>query len=272
MKNILGIIGSPRKLGNSEIMIKEISRNIALPHNLQLVRLSDFNLLPCKACYQCLFNNKECVLDDEFNNLLNLIKNSDALIVAAPTYFLSANSSLKRFIDRGITFYANLDKLWGKPAIGIGIAGMKGKEGYTLLDIQNFLSILFADIKKIEMIFGALPGEIFLNNKNKKTAGHLAASLFTTMPEKKEPHYCPLCGGDTFRFTGKNQVICMLCSNSGTMAIENSLPVFKINKSSHNLFLSKDDALKHLNWVMGMKEKFNRKKTELKKITAIYKD
>jgi len=272
MKNILGIIGSPRKLGNSEIMIKEISRNIALPHNLQLVRMPDFNIMPCKACYQCLFNKKKCVLDDEFNNMLNLIKNSDALIVAAPTYFLSANSSLKRFIDRGLAFYAHLDKLWGKPAIGIGIAGMKGKEGYTLLDIQNFLSILFADIKKTEMIFGALPGEIFLNNKNKKTAARLAADLFAAAPEKKDPRCCPLCGGDTFRFTGKNQVVCMLCSNSGTMVIENSLPVFKINKSSHNLFLSKGDALKHLNWVMGMKESFNKKKTKLKKITGTYKD
>jgi multimeric flavodoxin WrbA len=43
MKKILGIIGSPRKMGCSEIMIKEISRNISEPHELVLLRLTDFN-------------------------------------------------------------------------------------------------------------------------------------------------------------------------------------------------------------------------------------
>ncbi|HIJ57191.1 MAG TPA: flavodoxin family protein, partial [Deltaproteobacteria bacterium] len=40
MKKILGIIGSPRRLGNSEIMVKEIGRHIPIPHELKLIRLS----------------------------------------------------------------------------------------------------------------------------------------------------------------------------------------------------------------------------------------
>jgi len=38
MKKILGIIGSPRRLGNSEIVIKEISANLTEPHELKLIR------------------------------------------------------------------------------------------------------------------------------------------------------------------------------------------------------------------------------------------
>jgi hypothetical protein len=49
MKNILGIIGSPRKLGNCEIMVKEISRQISTPHELKLLRLQDFKILPCSS-------------------------------------------------------------------------------------------------------------------------------------------------------------------------------------------------------------------------------
>lgn len=112
MKKILGIIGSPRKLGNSEIMIKEISRHITLPHQLNLVRLSDFNILPCRGCYQCLFKEERCILDDELPTVLNAIIEADALIVATPTYFLSANSSLKRLMDRGLAFYAHGEALW----------------------------------------------------------------------------------------------------------------------------------------------------------------
>lgn len=70
MKKILGIIGSPRKLGNCEIMVKEISRQISIPHELNLLRLQDFNILPCRGCYTCLLKNGQCVLDDHLNLLL----------------------------------------------------------------------------------------------------------------------------------------------------------------------------------------------------------
>jgi multimeric flavodoxin WrbA len=55
MKKVLGIIGSPRKMGNSEIMIKEISRNIADPHELTLLRLADFNIGACCAAIKALW-------------------------------------------------------------------------------------------------------------------------------------------------------------------------------------------------------------------------
>jgi len=43
MKKVLGIIASPRRLGNCEIMVKEISGHIPEPHELNLLRLSDFD-------------------------------------------------------------------------------------------------------------------------------------------------------------------------------------------------------------------------------------
>ena len=58
MKNVLGIIASPRRMGNSEILVKEISSNIPEPHRLNLLRLSDFNIKPCRACYLCLFKKE----------------------------------------------------------------------------------------------------------------------------------------------------------------------------------------------------------------------
>ena len=88
MKKILGIIGSPRKLGNCEIMVKEISRQITTPHQLSLIRLIDFEILPCKGCYACLFKEKKCVQDDDLNTILDSIVKADALIVSTPTYFL----------------------------------------------------------------------------------------------------------------------------------------------------------------------------------------
>ena len=270
MKNVLGILGSPRRLGNCEIMVKEISRNIDEPHVLKLLRLSDFNLLPCRGCYQCLFDKAGCPQADDFYTVLSEIIQADALILAAPTYFLGANGCLKLFLDRGLAFYAHAETLWGKPSVGIGIAGIEGREGHTLLGIENFLKIMLSEIKLCKIVYGALPGEVFLNRKNKKAVIELALALFGSPVEKRTPN-CPLCGGDTFRFISRDKVRCMLCSNSGSMSIQAGTPVFEIEKSGHELFLTKQGVLKHREWLKGMKERFIAQKNELREITGPYR-
>lgn len=269
MKQILAIIGSPRKLGNCEIMAKEISNQIDVPHELKLLRLHDFNILPCRGCYHCLYRTEYCVLGDDLNTVIQAMVDAEAYIVSAPTYFLGINASLKLFLDRGISFYAHIENLWGKPAIGVAIAGIEGKEGYSRLVIQSFLKMIFADDKNTKVVYGALPGEVFLNKENKEAAGELATALFEPKIEKTGP-YCPQCGGDTFRFLNNHRIRCMLCSNSGIISMASGSPTFEITKSRHDFFSSKEDALKHKEWLLGMKSRFIEHKKALKEITLPY--
>jgi len=269
MKKILAIIGSPRKLGNCEIMAKEISNQLSIPHDLNLLRLQDFKLLPCRGCYQCLFTKENCVLEDDLHTVIQAMLDADAYIVSAPTYFLGINASLKTFLDRGISFYAHLEKLWGKPAVGVAIAGIEGKEGYSRLVIQSFLKMIFAEDKNTKVVYGALPGEVFLNKENKQAAGELASALFGVGVEKRGP-CCPQCGGDTFRFLDNNRVRCMLCSNSGIITMPSGFTTIEIDKSRHDFFASKEDSLKHKEWLLGMKSRFTQNKKTLKEITLPY--
>jgi multimeric flavodoxin WrbA len=269
MKKILAIIGSPRKLGNCEIMAKEISNQLTFPHELNLLRLQDFKLLPCRGCYKCLFTKETCVLDDDLNTVIQAMLDADAYIVSAPTYFLGINASLKTFLDRGLSFYTHVESLWGKPAVGVAIAGIEGKEGYSRLIIQSFLKMIFADDKNTKVVYGALPGEVFLNKRNTQAAEELASALFGNRVKEAGP-CCPQCGGDTFRFMGHNRVRCMLCSNSGAITMSSGSPTFDINKSRHDFFSSKEDALKHKEWLLGMKSRFTKNKKTLKEITLPY--
>jgi multimeric flavodoxin WrbA len=269
MKNVLGMICSPRRLGNCEIMVKEISRQMKVPHALKLIRLHDINILPCKGCYHCLFDNGQCVLDDDFLKALSAVVEADALIVAVPTYFLSANSMLKRFLDRCLAAYAHIDNLWGKPAVGIGVAGINGKEGMTQLCIESFLKFLLFNNKRSVIINGALPGEIFMNDDNKSVARDLAEALFEPVKEKESPG-CPLCRGETFRFMGDTEVMCMVCSNKGKVTYDNGKPVFHIEKNEPGMFLTKEEAKVHKEWLLGMKDRFIENKKVLKKITIDY--
>jgi len=269
MKKILGIIGSPRKLGNSEIMVKEISRHISVPHELHLLRLQDFKILPCRGCYHCLFKTEGCVLKDDLNAVLKALLDADALIVSAPTYFLGLNASVKCFLDRGLSFYSHIEKLWGKPAVGVVTTGIRGKEGYSLLGIQSFLKLIFADEKDSRVVYGALPGEVFMDEENTRTAKELASALFGPPAEKKGP-CCPQCAGDTFRFMDNNTVRCMLCSNSGKMRVADGHPAFEMGQSDHEFFSSKEAVLNHKQWLLGMKSRFIEQKKALKEITRQY--
>jgi len=270
MKKVLGIVGSPRNLGNCEIMVKEISRQIPVTHDLGLLRLSDFNILPCRGCYRCLPEGKQCVLKDDLNTVLEAMCDADAFVIAVPTYFLSANACLKLLLDRGLSFYNHSEKLWQKPVVAIGIAGIAGREGFTLLGLQNFLKLILAREKGCRIIYGALPGEIFLNEDNKKIAAELASALFGPAPKKSEP-CCPICGGDTFRFLGDDRIRCMLCSISGTMSTDNDFPVFEMSSDEDVIFANAQDALKHRDWLLGMKHDFIEKKAALKKISIEYR-
>ena len=271
MKKVLGIVASPRRLGNCEIMAKEISRQIPESHELNLLRLSDFHIKPCRGCYLCLFKKQRCVLRDDLDAIIHAIVQADGLILAAPTYFLGANSTLKRLLDRGLAFYAHAEKIWGKPSVGVGIAGIDGKDGYTLLAVQSFLKLILSEIKYTTIVYGALPGEVFFNDQNPQVAGRLGKALFGQAQTRAAPA-CPVCGGDTFRFLDDGRVRCMLCSNAGTVDWESGTPVFLIERDEHGLFLSQQDALRHREWLRVQVKRFIEQKTLLKQITEPYRD
>lgn len=270
-KTLLGIVASPRKFGNSELFIKELYLQLSGSWELKLIRLPDMDIRPCKACYQCLFDQEKCPQNDDFALVLETLAQSDAYVVAAPTYLLGANASLKRFLDRGLSFYAHLDRLWGKPAVGVAIAGIEGMEGYTKLVVESFIRLAMGDLRGSAVVYGALPGEIFLRQGGKETARRLAAAL-TDSKEKVNPSSptCPVCGGDTFRFLPDGQVRCMLCSNSGAYVWQEGRLHMETKPGKHALFLSYGEAKRHADWLRGMKEQFLARRQELKAVTSNY--
>lgn len=271
MKKILGMIGSGRTLGNCEVIVKEICRKVDLPHELRLLRLPEFDIRGCRGCYRCLFGDGSCPIGDDLDVVLQAIAEADALILAMPTYFLSAHSSLARFLDRGLSFYAMSEALWGKPAIGVGVAGIAGKEGSTLLDIERFFAALLADNKLNRMVYGALPGEVLLREENHAVVAELAAALFGPAAPSQGVS-CPLCGGETFRFLADGTVHCMLCSDAGTLRIRDGRLVFDIEPGAHNFLAGPEEALRHRDWLRGMVDRYRLQRERLSELTAGYRD
>lgn len=268
---VLALLGSPRRLGNSELMAKEISRQIPEPHRLKLVRLVEMDIRPCRACYTCMFDEHTCPQGDDFPRILQALLKADGLILAVPVYMLAANASLKRFLDRGLSLYGHFKQLWKKPAVAVTIAGIPGMEGYAKLCLDSALRLMGAEPKGSEVFYGALPGEVLMDQDNLQRAATLARALFgPPLDRQSQPYRCHACGGDTFRFLGSEQVRCMTCSSPGKVHITDGRISFAVDPPEDHFFLSLEGARRHLHWLQGMKQRFLEHKKELKSICLDY--
>ena len=93
MKRVLGILGSPRRMGNCELIVKEISSRFTEPAELSMVRLVDKDIRACKACYRCLTG--DCPHRDDFGAILDAIASADGVVAA----FLAARVVASRRPD-----------------------------------------------------------------------------------------------------------------------------------------------------------------------------
>lgn len=272
MKQILGIIGSPRKLGNCEVFVKEISRNIEENHVLKLIRMPDLKIQPCRACYRCVFGER-CPLDDDFKYVMDSLIESDAVIIASPTYVLGPNASIKLFLDRGMQFYNFLDKMSGKPAITVAVAGVNGGEGYTSVALAIMARFIGLHVKEDTVLFGALPGEVLLNEKNLDKAAHLGGILLDKgYATKHESYRCPVCSSDTFQLLSGNRVKCKICNNKGSISSKNGIFNVDILPGKGSFYMSYEESMAHKEWLVGMKNRFLENRERLKEITSRYKN
>ena len=103
---ILGIGGSPRKGGNSDILLESMLRGAASreveTHGLHL---RDVSLQGCIGCERCR-KDKICTgLTDGMSFLYPEILDSRGLILISPTHNYNVTAWMKAFIDRLYCFY-----------------------------------------------------------------------------------------------------------------------------------------------------------------------
>ena len=100
MKKLLIINGSPRKKGCDAAVCDEISKMLeGHGYESETVWAYDLGIGGCKACMACK-STQRCVQKDCMNDILDKIKNADALVFATPVYFHAETGPFKTFIDR----------------------------------------------------------------------------------------------------------------------------------------------------------------------------
>ena len=138
----VGIVGSPRKNGNTEILTKHTLKAIAEEGlDTELVTLAGLDIRPCNACMVCR-NEESCPIEDDLFPLYTKIKEAEAVILASPVYFGSATALLKAFMDRVGYIAVPRKKLFEGKVGGPLVVGRRAGHNFTFAQIMYWYHIL----------------------------------------------------------------------------------------------------------------------------------
>ena len=99
--NILILSGSPRKGGNTELLVEAFVEGASQKHHIEVVSVRDYKVNPCIGCNAC-FKNKAnaCVQNDDMLLIYEKMSLADMLVIASPVYFYGLSAQLKAVVDR----------------------------------------------------------------------------------------------------------------------------------------------------------------------------
>ena len=85
MKKVLAIVSSPRKGGNSELLVDEFVKGAAAAGNtVEKLCLREKKIAPCLACEACLRNGGICVQNDDMGVVLAKLIDADVIVLSTP--------------------------------------------------------------------------------------------------------------------------------------------------------------------------------------------
>jgi len=97
---VLCVAGSPRRAGNSALLLEACVRGItAAGGDADVLSLAEEPVRACSGCSQCS-STGACVLNDRMQEVYPRIDAAEAIIIASPVYFAGVPSTLKAFYDR----------------------------------------------------------------------------------------------------------------------------------------------------------------------------
>ena len=100
-KKVLIINASPRKKGNIAQMVAEMASEAdACGAEVEVIEVQRLHVKPCVACMQCRAKGFCALPEDDAQRVLQLIKDCEAMVIAAPCYWGNIPGTLKLLFDR----------------------------------------------------------------------------------------------------------------------------------------------------------------------------
>jgi multimeric flavodoxin WrbA len=166
---VLGLFGSPRRGGNTEILLEEALKGAeGEGAEIERLYLSDLKITPCTECHGC-DETGDCVILDEMQKIYPKLLEADIIILASPIFFYGVTAWAKTLIDRSQALWAK-KYLVNDPAMGkkgkrrkgffISVGATKGQKVFegAILTGKYFFDALNAEYTG-ELVYRGVDGK-----------------------------------------------------------------------------------------------------------------
>ena len=108
---VLGIAGSPRRGGNTDLLLAEVMKGAASRGaEVKTIILNDLEITPCQHCDACL-EAGNCRVQDDMQMVYRELEEADRIVLASPIQFMGVTAQAKAMIDRGQALWARKNVL-----------------------------------------------------------------------------------------------------------------------------------------------------------------
>ena len=159
MVKILAIHGSPRRKGNTALLLREAVRGARDEGaDVEEVVLRDLKISPCLEIYGCRKAGR-CAIQDDFQPLYDQLLACRGLMLASPIFFYSVSAHTKSMIDRCQSLWVK--KYWieeskmvlrepRRRGLFISVGATRGPRLFdgTLLTLRYFFDVLDMELWK----------------------------------------------------------------------------------------------------------------------------
>ncbi len=178
---VLMLNGSPHTNGNTAVALREMEK--IFEENgveCETVLIGNKAIRGCVACGGCAQRGK-CVFDDVVNEIAPKFEAADALVVASPVYYASANATLIACLDR--LFYSTAFDKTMKVGASV-VCARRGGCSSTFDELNKYFTISgmpVASSRYWNSIHGRTPGEAEQDGEGRQTMRTLARNMVFLM-------------------------------------------------------------------------------------------
>lgn len=182
MPHVIAFNGSPRKNGNTGILIRLVFEELEKEGiSCECVQIGGVLLHGCQACGACRRSPGACVFtDDPVNDWIARLVKADGFLLASPTYFANVTAEMKAFIDRAGYVTGGMGNiLAGKAGAPITVARRGGAmQAYNaLMAFFGVRNVVVPASSYWNLAYGNAPGDVLKDAEGVATMRRLGQNM-----------------------------------------------------------------------------------------------
>lgn len=189
MISILGIVGSPRSGGNTELLVAEALKTAEENGACtELLKLAGKEIKPCDACGSCS-TSKECKIKDDFQEIFEKMAEADGIILGSPVYFGSATPQIMALIHRAGLISGARGRVFENKAGGAMVVARRAGHNFTLAQLIFFFLIegmIVPGSTYWNVAFGRKKGEVTTDVEGLETARNFGKKMVWLIEKTKK--------------------------------------------------------------------------------------